>query len=211
MRRQRKYNYIYKTICDVTNKFYIGMNSTDNIDDGYLGSGKRLWYSLNKHGRDNHSIEILEYCDTREELKKREEEIVNENLLNEDLCMNLTTGGQGGILNEEHRKKLREGASKNQKKMWQDEEYRKKICKVLYDGMKKHHANRTIYNTFKGKKHSEDTKKKMSEAKKGKYKGENNSQYGTCWVTKNGENKKIIKKELNIFIQQGWGKGREMK
>lgn len=29
------------------------MHSTDNLDDGYVGSGKRLWNSIKKHGKEN--------------------------------------------------------------------------------------------------------------------------------------------------------------
>jgi hypothetical protein len=46
------------------------MHSTDNLDDGYLGSGKRLRYSINKHGAENHVREILEFVDSRENSKK---------------------------------------------------------------------------------------------------------------------------------------------
>jgi hypothetical protein len=35
-----------------------------------------------------------------------------------------------------------------------------------------------------------------------------NSQFGTCWITKDGVNKKIKKEELNSWIEQGWCKGR---
>ena len=58
-RTQKKCHYIYKTTCSITNRFYIGMHSTDNIDDNYLGSGKRLWNSINYHGKENHKKEIL--------------------------------------------------------------------------------------------------------------------------------------------------------
>jgi hypothetical protein len=44
------------------------------------------------------------------------------------------------------------------------------------------------------KKHSEETKIKMSKSKIGTGLGENNSQFGTFWITKNGINKKIKKK-----------------
>lgn len=39
MKRQaerRKYHYIYKTTCLITNRYYIGMHSTDNLEDGYI-------------------------------------------------------------------------------------------------------------------------------------------------------------------------------
>lgn len=93
----RTYHFIYKTTCTSTGKFYVGMHSTDDIDDGYIGSGKLLWHSINKHGRDAHFSEILEFCDTRELLRKREAEIVNLELLALDECLNLKLGGEGGM------------------------------------------------------------------------------------------------------------------
>jgi hypothetical protein len=46
-------------------KYYIGMHSTNDLNDGYVGSGKRLWFSINYHGKENHACEILEYCKDR--------------------------------------------------------------------------------------------------------------------------------------------------
>ena len=40
---------------------------------------------------------------------------------------------------------------------------------------------------------------------------EKSSQYGTCWITRDEENKKIKKEELEVFIQQSWKKGRKIK
>jgi hypothetical protein len=94
---QRKFHYIYKiTRNDGSGKFYIGMHSTDDLDDGYFGSGQRLWKSINKHGKEKHSKEILEFLPSRKELKDRERELVNEELLGDKCCMNLKLGGDGG-------------------------------------------------------------------------------------------------------------------
>ncbi len=93
---QKKYHYIYKTTCKVTGKFYVGMHSTDNLEDGYLGSGKILGYSRKKYGDENHVREILEMCSSRDELKQREKEMVNEALLADPLNINLKYGGDGG-------------------------------------------------------------------------------------------------------------------
>ncbi len=74
---RRKHHYIYKiTRNDGSGKYYIGMHSTDNLDDGYFGSGQILWHSIKKHGKEIHSIEILEFLTDRESLKKRERELV---------------------------------------------------------------------------------------------------------------------------------------
>ena len=99
-RKQHKYHYIYKTTCSVTGRWYIGMHSTHNLEDEYIGSGKRLWLSINKHGRDAHTKEILEFLPNRESLKAREKELVNESLLTDPLCMNLQIGGGGGFIGE---------------------------------------------------------------------------------------------------------------
>ena len=73
-RKPHKYHYIYKTTCKVNGKFYIGMHSTSNLEDGYIGSGKRLWNSIRKHGKENHECEILEWLPDRSSLKEREKE-----------------------------------------------------------------------------------------------------------------------------------------
>lgn len=71
---------------------------------------------------------------------------------------------------------------------------------------KSHKAKKYNYNTFKGKRHSEETKKLMSLVRVGLGVGENNSQYGTLWITNGIENKKIKKKQE---IPAGWYKGRK--
>ena len=106
---QRKFHVIYKTTCTVTGKWYIGMHSTDNIDDGYLGSGMRLWRSVNKHGKQNHTTEILEHFQDRASLALREKELVEE-AKKDPMCINIGPGGQGAFdrprTSEEVRAKL---------------------------------------------------------------------------------------------------------
>lgn len=208
-RRQKKYHYIYKTTCNVNGKYYIGIHSTDNLEDGYLGSGKRLWYSINYHGKENHIKIILEYCKNRKELIRREKEIVNEQLLSEELCMNLKPGGSGGFVNEEHRKKFTESNNwgpSHERIKWlheNDPKWLEKTKQKIKDGLKNSGFK---HNTFEGKKHSEETKKKMSQSTKGMNIGEKNSQYGTHWITNGVENKKIKK---DVEIPNGWYKGRK--
>jgi hypothetical protein len=97
-RKPKKYHYVYKTTNAITGKFYIGMHSTDNLNDGYLGSGKRLKYSLSKYGKENHRIEILKFVADRKELAALEKELVTEELLKQKECLNLKVGGEGAVL-----------------------------------------------------------------------------------------------------------------
>jgi len=62
---------------------------------------------------------------------------------------------------------------------------------------------------WSGKKHSDETKSKISKSMKGAGIGSTNSQYGSCWITRGGENKKIKKEDLDTFEKQGWEKGRK--
>lgn len=39
-------HFIYKTTNKTNNKIYIGVHSTNDIDDGYLGSGIALKYAI---------------------------------------------------------------------------------------------------------------------------------------------------------------------
>lgn len=91
---QRKFHYIYK-ITRADGKYYIGMHSTDDLEDGYFGSGQLLWKSIKKHGKEKHTKEILEFLPSRSALKERERELVSEDIVNDTYCMNLSIGGGG--------------------------------------------------------------------------------------------------------------------
>jgi hypothetical protein len=91
----RRFHFVYKTTCIVTGRYYLGMHSTDDLDDGYLGSGVWIRQSIKKHGRDQFHREIIEMCENRLALWKRETEIVNGGLFVDPLCMNFARGGQG--------------------------------------------------------------------------------------------------------------------
>jgi len=92
----KKYNYFYKITNLINNHFYYGIHSTNNLEDGYMGSGHRLHRAYKKYGQNNFIKEILKYFDTREEALDYEEEIVNEDLLKNNDCYNEVLGG-GGI------------------------------------------------------------------------------------------------------------------
>jgi hypothetical protein len=215
-RKEKHIHYLYKTTCLVTNRYYIGMHSTCNMYDGYMGSGKRLRYSIRKHGKKNHVKEILEFFDNRELLIEAEIKAITADMINDNNCMNLKEGGSGGgrIWSESHKKVFTEAGinnfnnTKEQRmlniaKAKETPEYKDKMSK----SQKKYFE--TNEGNFKNKKHSEETKKLLKSVMKGKGSGENNSQFGTCWITKDGTNKKIKKEEIDTYLNKGWLKGRK--
>ena len=89
-----KYNYFYKVTNNLNGNFYYGIHSTNNIDDGYMGSGLKLKRAFKKYGIENFSKEILKFFNTRKELSDYESEIVTEDLVNNPNCYNISLGGE---------------------------------------------------------------------------------------------------------------------
>ena len=205
-RKQYTTHYIYKTTNIITGKFYVGMHSAFNLDDGYLGSGKRLWYSIKKYGKENHKKEILEFCKDRNELIKREEEIVNEDFIRNEMCMNLMKGGKGGYhKNSWGGKQGNSRGGKKGGKTYIAKENRKKGPIKIKEMIK----NGTFVNRrFGGKKHTDETKKRIGMKNSENHLGEKNSQYGTCWIKKNNIEIKIKKNYLNEYLLNGYILGR---
>jgi len=79
------YHFIYKTTHQ-NGKYYIGRHSTDNLDDGYMGSGD--WPKSIKD-RSTLTREILEFAEDQQALKQLEGEYLREHFGRPD-CMNAT-------------------------------------------------------------------------------------------------------------------------
>ncbi len=207
-RKQKKYHYIYKTTNLINGKYYIGMHTTDDLNDGYVGSGKRLWYSIKKYGKENFKCEILEMLPDRSSLKEREKELVNEELLKDNLCMNLVYGGGGWPSNGQA---IGGDKFKAAQLYWEKPENKEKLKKRVSDNNKK------LWNEGKmvhfkcdwtGRKHNDETKKKIGEANKLKQSGSSNSQFGSQWITNGEQNKKI---KMMGIVPTGWKLGRTPK
>lgn len=206
-RKQYKYHFIYKTLNLINDKYYIGMHSTAKLDDGYLGSGKRLRRSVRRYGKENFRLEILEFLDSRESLANRERELVNEDVLKDPMCMNLKTGGNGGC--SEEVKKIWQSAGKDglQKRLREDIEFKARMIEISRNEMLRRHKEGLVnYNTFEGRFHKPETIEKMKQSKKGYGVGESNSQFGTIWITNGVEDQKIKK---DSKIPENWYKGRK--
>ena len=215
------YYIIYKTTNIVNNKIYIGKHKTDNLNDGYLGSGTVLLRSIEKYGRDKFKKEVLYTFNSEEEMNLMEEKIVDKEFISRKDTYNLATGGQGGSLgglnhgpNHPATKKDREFFKKIGQNGW--DEVKRKILNIpgfkeerqqkAVEGLLKHYENNIGH--FTSKNHSEETKEKMRQHK-GKQKGNKNSQFGTCWVY-NEELKQSKKINKNEQIPNGWKLGRKI-
>ena len=98
---------LYKTTNLVNNKTYIGIHKTNNLEDGYLGSGFSLIKAISKYGKENFKREILEFCNSYDELLELEKLYVDLDWVRDKSNYNQKTGGQSaGILSDESKKKI---------------------------------------------------------------------------------------------------------
>lgn len=101
------FNIVYKTINTLNGLYYIGVHSTDDLNDGYLGSGLLLLKAIKKYGKNFFYREILFFAKTREEAYSLEASLVTPELIRTRKCYNRAPGGQGGYLGPEAIEKMR--------------------------------------------------------------------------------------------------------
>lgn len=89
-----KYHYFYKITNTTNNKIYYGIHSTNDLNDGYMGSGRALIRAFKKYGKENFIKEIIKFFDTREELSNYEKEQVTEEFIKENNNYNISIGGE---------------------------------------------------------------------------------------------------------------------
>jgi len=151
-----RFHVIY-TITRDDGHFYRGLHSTDDLDDGYPGSGLRVKNWIKKHGIDEfwrrHTKTIDEILPSRDLLEKREAELINDDLINDPLCLNLCIGGRGGsrFTGKKHTAASRQKMSDANKGISKSDEHRTKISEALLG-----HTG-----SFVDRKHTSDTIEKM--------------------------------------------------
>lgn len=158
----KRFHFLYKTTNTLNGKYYYGVHSTYNLKDGYLGSGKILTRAVEKYGKEHFKNEILEYFETREELLKKEKEVVNEQLINDPLCMNLMLGGIGGATMT-GRKQSKETVEKRVKHLRGIKRTKKTKEKISKSVSKTLIGNKRAIGSkgWVGRKHNETSKKLM--------------------------------------------------
>jgi hypothetical protein len=89
------YYLIYKTTNKINQKYYYGAHCTNDVNDGYLGSGIALKKAIEKYGKENFYREIIEFCDSKDDMYLKEKNVVSEHYKKNE-CYNMNTGGNGG-------------------------------------------------------------------------------------------------------------------
>jgi hypothetical protein len=183
-----------------------------------MGSGKHLKYAQEKYGIENFTKEILFVFDDPKLMYAKEAELVNDEFISENNTYNIKLGGFGGF-DYINSNKLNRYPNKLEKdldklklatevllKLNEDPEWKRQQSTKVSTGLKIYY--KTTQGNFTGKIHTEETKDKIGVANS-KMIAQQNSQYGTMWIT-NGHDNKKIKKDVD-FIPEGWYKGRKMK
>lgn len=186
--KERPYHYVYKVTNLVNGNIYVGMRSSilePEEDVAYMGSGKAIESAIKKYGVENFYKEVTASFKTRQEAFELEELIVDSEFVKRRDTYNQKVGGLGvgsgedhprfgATITEDHKKKLVEGAknfadslteedrqrlakerSLRTKKYWEDPEFRANQLKRLEEN-----------HPRLGRKHSEESKNKMSESAK---------------------------------------------
>jgi len=164
------YYLLYEITNLINGKTYIGQHITENVDDGYMGSGHAITAAIKKYGKKNFNKEILLYAKNEVALNFFERSLVTPEFVELDTNYNLKEGGSNGRPSKESiakqaaalkgRKRKPEHVAKTQatKRSWSPER------KAAFS------AKRSAI--MKGKKHSPETIAKIQDTrrKNGTYK-----------------------------------------
>lgn len=171
-----KFYYTYKITLlkgSLAGHYYYGQHRTNNLDDGYCGSGRIIKDYFKCYDKIEHQTyikEILAFYDNLDELNKAEYILIGEKYNNDNLCLNIKAGGGQHGCNKELKEKLSKNhhnvSGKNNpmygKYGKENPNYGRKNTEETK--IKISNALKGKQNWWKGKHHSEETKEKMRQA-----------------------------------------------
>ena len=176
----KTYHYVYKIVCLLNGKEYVGVHSSDEeFDEAYWSSSYYLNEDIKALGKQNFTREVLSYHSSRVEALDEEARLVNRQWTARHDTYNVVCGGHGPNWTGTVIAKDKEGNS---------------FCVVETDERLK---TGDLVGIMKGVPMGEEHKAKLSAAFKGK-----------IWVNKDGKNKRIWDAELEQHISLGWARGR---
>jgi hypothetical protein len=222
--------YTYKITNLINGKIYIGVHSTKELQDGYMGSGKILQRAINKYGINNFKKEIMEFFNTSEEMYNKEKRIVNEDFITRKDTYNLKIGGDSGFdyinKNGLNYKGYESAAERNRAITWLSDERgdiirdfartgfqefikdKDKVDSMVETRRITKTKNGTLSTIKQMNSIEAQIKRKETFVKTKHSQGANNTQYGRIWITNRLESKKIDKTDV---IPVNWYKGRIIK
>ena len=205
-----KIHYLYKIENKLNKKFYIGVHSTDDINDGYMGSGDLIIKAIKKYGKHNFLKTDLKYCDSRELLMELEKKVVNKKFVTRRDTYNVNVGGVGLMStwkksNETIAYKLKDDP------IWTETRSRN-ISFGICEAMKKKKCSTAtrefqMLRTEKSKSKEAIKKRKETYAKNKHQQGENNSRYGKKAIHNDITWKWVQKEEVEKYLNDDWKLG----
>lgn len=224
--------YIYKTTNLINNKIYVGQHLSTKFDRSYYGSGIYIKKALNKYGRHNFKVEILEWAKDIESLNILEIEYISKLCKSKKKSYNRALDGQGtySLIDGEHNPrynikrywvnngKINKQVTENELESYINNGFQKGQIRshnwsikdriaVNKDGITRY-INKDELQNYLDLGYSignNRTKNKMIKVKPVK------SQFGNTgmiFINNLKENKMIFPKDLDMYLKQGWIKGR---
>ena len=209
------YGYIYLTTNLINGKRYIGQKKSNVfLHEKYLGSGFALKKAIEKYGKENFSVELIEQCKTEDELNIREKywidyynAVLDKNFYNEKsggrgFSSNEISKWQKGSKRNEHTKQLISESKVGKNNPMYGKHHKDSTKKLISEALKTSHWNYgNKYNRayFQGHKHSEETKDKIRKSLTGQKRGK---------FINNGVNNKVVPdSEIDYYLSNGWKLG----
>jgi hypothetical protein len=156
------FHFIYKTYSS-SGLYYYGRHTTENINDGYLGSGK---WVRSIEDKSTLKRDIILFCESQDELLKKEKEYISIHI-NDPKCMNFNENSIGFSSNNNPNKLLKGSKILSDRvKGEKNGMYGKKHTEEFKDHLRK--LNSGENGSFYGKKHTEEAKEKIRQKKIGK-------------------------------------------
>lgn len=157
---EKKYHIVYKTTCLVNGRYYIGCHATDDLNDGYLGSGPELKKDIARFGKSAFVRETLYECSSLKEAALKEREVANRDVVNDPNCYNQQIGGgvRGVKLGRSE-----EALEHERRRFHEDPIYRARQIKNADERRRKRYKNDPIYRARQNKRLAEYKRKKRKD------------------------------------------------
>ena len=156
---QNSYGFVYRIICKVNSKIYIGCKFFNKTWKPYYGSSKKLKNDIKLYGKENFVREILELCGTREETISMEMQMHKQ--------LNVSTAKTPNGEQLFYNKIISNGHIPDTTGKTRSAETRLKISAALKGKSHSAETRLKLSAANKGKSHSAETRLKQSAANKG--------------------------------------------